>query len=86
MSDQTPRFRVIEGDRTPLEKARDPDRHEGVTAYACPRCSREIGFPFGSLIQTRNGACEHRGGLFGGSLWWSCARCFEPKFHIRDCD
>lgn len=80
------RFTVIEG--LFQDGAGQPKRPKGpragtVRPYKCGPCSDELGIAYGHLAQHRINAVETGGRLFGGALWWCCARCGRAKFKIK---
>lgn len=83
------RFAVIEGvppsadAPRPEKRTKGPRGGKAVRQYKCGPCSDQLGYAYGHLAQHRLNAVESKGKLFGGSLWWCCARCGRGKFKIK---
>lgn len=86
------RFRVIDGGpaaepepQAPRPRVGKPRAKGETRPYACRECSDSVQYEFSALIQVRKGTVEDGRNIYGGSLWWACARCHGLKFFIRHC-
>jgi hypothetical protein len=56
-----------------------------LTPWHCAECTEEnMGHYQHKMVQVLRAPHEANGKLICGSLWWACARCLKPVYHIRE--